>query len=101
MYVRANQPSSSSRRERAGKGAPGASFSYSGSLIPPCPNGFNDCNFPSIGVELVLAAGTAGSRRLQPKLFIESLKDEDAMTTALCVRRMKVGGSRRSIMRLC
>lgn len=32
VYVRANQPSSSSRLVRAGNGAPGASFSYSGSL---------------------------------------------------------------------
>jgi hypothetical protein len=82
-HVRANHPSSSSRRVRAGRGAPGPSFSYRGSLTePPCPNGLNDCSFPRNGVEeLAVGAGVvaAGSLRLQPSEFIESRKDEEAM----------------------
>lgn len=75
--LRANHPSSSSRRVRAGSGAPGASPSTVGNLrFPsPAPNGFQLDRPPSSGF-VVLAAG---SRRDQPRLFILSLNDDEAM----------------------
>lgn len=80
-YVRANQPSSSSRRVRAGRGAPGPSCSYNGSLTPPSPpNGLKDDSLLRIGVSAVLLlAEMAGSRRLHPREFIESLNEDEAM----------------------
>lgn len=84
--LRANQPSSSSLRVLAGKGAPGPSFSYRGRRTPPPPKGLSDCSLPNIGVFalLLVLAGTAGSRLLHPKLFIESLNDADAMDVTVC-----------------
>lgn len=80
-HVRANHPSSSSRRVRAGRGAPGASFSYSGSLTePPWPKGLNDCSLPRNGVEaLEDDVGGAASLRLHPSEFIESRNEDEAM----------------------
>lgn len=82
-HSHANNPSSSSLRLGAGRGAPG--FSWVGSLTyPPSPNGFSDLNLDSIGVEeeeevVVVLAGTSGSLRDHPKEFIESRKEFDAM----------------------
>merc|ERR1712230_42127 len=77
----ANQPSSSSRRDRAGMGAPGASPSVVGSrTLPSPPNGLYFCSEPSKGFCLFVFAGC--SLRDQPKLFMLSLKDDDAMSNA-------------------
>ncbi len=76
-YLRAKYPSSSSLRVRAGKGAPG--FSSVGNLTPPEANGLNDWIFERIGVVDDVRTGRSGSRRLQPKEFMESRKEVDAI----------------------
>ena len=79
--LRANQPSSSSRRDRAGRGAPGASPSVVGSwTLPSPPKGLYLCSDPSKGFCLFVFAGC--SLRDQPKLFMLPLKDDDAMSNA-------------------
>lgn len=79
--LRANQPSSSSRRDRAGRGAPGASPSAVGSrTFPSPPKGLYFCSEPSKGFCLFVFAGC--SLRDQPKLFMLSLKVDDAMSNA-------------------
>lgn len=77
--LRANHPSSSSRRVRAGRGAPGPSPpSVVGSLTLPSElKGLSFCSVPSSGFCGFVFAGC--SRRDQPMLFMLSLKDDDAM----------------------
>lgn len=77
--LRANQPSSSSLRVRAGKGAPGPSrLSFVGNrTLPSVLNGLYFCSVPRSGFCGLVLAGC--SRRDQPKLFMLSLNDEDAM----------------------
>ena len=77
--LRANQPSSSSLLVRAGSGAPGASPSVVGSLrLPSSPKGLYCCSLPNTELGLlVVAAGC--SRRDQPRLFMLSLKEDEAM----------------------
>lgn len=76
--LRANHPSSSSLLVRAGSGAPGPSPSVVGSLTnPSLPNGLNLLSVPSIGFCLLVLTGS--SRLDQPKSFILSLKDDEAM----------------------
>lgn len=83
--VHANQPSSSSRRVGAGNGAPGF-VSCVGSLTPPpLPKGLRDCSLPSSGELDDVFTGASSSRRLQPRAFIESRNELDAMAVSGCV----------------
>lgn len=78
--LQANQPSSSSRRVRAGKGAPGASPSPSvvGSRTKPSLlKGLSFCSVPTMGFCRFVLTGC--SRRAHPKLFMLSLNDAVAM----------------------
>lgn len=77
--LRANHPSSSSRRVRAGRGAPGPSPpSVVGSLtLPSVLNGLYFAHVPSSGFCGLVLAGC--SRRDQPMLFMLSLNEDDAM----------------------
>ena len=78
LYSRANQPSSSSRRLGAGRGAPG--FAWVGSLtLPDWPNGFSDCSLERMGVDMLVLTGMSGSRRDQPMELMESRKELEAM----------------------
>lgn len=79
--LRANHPSSSSALVLAGNGAPGPEVSYVGSLTPPEAKGFRDCMLSNREVRwsLVLVLAGAGSRRDQPREFIESRKVLDAI----------------------
>ena len=78
-HLQAKKPSSSSLRVGAGKGAPGFSFVGKLTYPPPLLNGFRDCSLEANdGVDVL--TGISGSLRLQPKEFIESLKEVEAMT---------------------
>ena len=76
--LQAKNPSSSSLRLAAGKGAPGPSLCVGSLTEPSPPNGFNDCSLDRMGVEAVLT-GMSGSRRDQPMELIESRNDVEAI----------------------
>lgn len=78
INLRANHPSSSSRRVGAGRGAPGDSCVGS-CTYPPLPKGFNLDIEESNGFVEFVFAGTSGSLRDHPKPFMESRKEADAM----------------------
>lgn len=90
-YSHANQPSSSSRRVLAGRGAPGASPSVVGSLTEP-----SLLKGLYFDIELMkpfdLFVVTGSSLRDQPRSFILSLKDvEEAMADGGSCDRMRAG----------
>lgn len=73
--LRAKKPSSSSRREGAGSGAPGPSLCVGSWTYPPWPNGFKDCRRERNGVSaelLLVRTGKSGSLRDQPNELTES-----------------------------
>jgi len=70
--VKVNQPSSSSLLVGAGNGAADASCEGSWTY-PPLPKGYRDLNLDRIGLdEGFVPAGVSGSRRDQPREFIDS-----------------------------
>jgi len=77
----ANQPSSSSLREGAGRGAPAPSVVGSRSA-PSLPQGFSDLMDESRPVCWEVSTGTSALRD-QPSEFIESLNEEDAMISVV------------------
>ena len=79
MDVRANQASSSSRRVRAGKGAPGPS-SVGNLRAPEFANGLYDWSLDHTGVFVDVRTGRSGSRLFHPSELRESRNDSDAMT---------------------
>ena len=84
--LRANHPSSSSLLDRAGSGAPGpSSFSTVGNLTyPSLLKGFNFCNVPYTPLGFVVLVLAVCSLLDQPKLFMLSLNEVDAMAES-CV----------------
>ena len=78
--LRANQPSSSSLLLGAGSGAPGASW-VGNETYPPLPKGFIEESFDRNGVDEFVVAGMSASLRDQPKEFIWSLNDDEAILT--------------------
>ena len=77
-HSQANQPSSSSRLEGAGSGAPDGSVV--GSCTKPLlPNGFKEDSLDRMGVVELVVAGRSGSLRDQPNEFMELRNEVDAM----------------------
>lgn len=76
--IQANQPSSSSRRLGAGKGAPGPSVVGS-RTYPRSPNRFSDCSDERRPPCLDVFTGRSASLRDHPRELIESRNDEEAM----------------------
>lgn len=83
--LHANQPSSSSLLVGAGRGAPGDSCVGS-CTYPFLPKGFRPDRVDSNGFEGFVFAGTSVSLLDQPKLFIESRNEADAMTVSTRLR---------------
>jgi hypothetical protein len=81
VYSHAYQPSSSSLLLGAGKGAPGASW-VGNCTYPPCLKGLIELSLSRIGVEALVLAGTSRSLLDQPREFIESRKEAEAMLTS-------------------
>jgi len=80
--LRANHASSSSLLLGAGNGAP--SLSIVGSLTyPPFPNGFKPLIDDSSPVCCDVLTGISGSLRDQPREFMDSLNDDDAILKSL------------------
>lgn len=82
--LRANHPSSSSLLVLAGSGAPGpSSLSFIGKRTYPSPlKGLSFCSVPYTPLGLAVLT-VAGSLRCQPKLFMLSLNDDEAIV-AVC-----------------
>ena len=80
VRLTANQPSSSSRRVGAGKGAPGDSCV--GNRTPPPPNGLYEDIFDRIGVEELVVAGRSDSRLDHPNELILSRNEVEAIVTS-------------------
>lgn len=80
--LRAKKPSSSSRLDGAGKGAPGPSVV--GNLTPPrSANGLSDDILASSGLVGLVLTGSSTALLLQPSEFMDSLNDADAIFTPL------------------
>lgn len=86
--LHANQPSSSSRRVRAGRGAPGPSSVVGSLTYPSLFQGFNFDNVFMMGFGLLVFA--VCSRRDQPSSFILSAKDCDAMVAVMWVDEERI-----------
>jgi len=76
--ARANQASSSSRREGAGSGAPGLVSAVGRRTWPAGPKGFRRCRRSSTEGGEVWAT-RSGSRLVQPRAVMESRKEAEAM----------------------